>query len=105
MSEKQAADELEHQFRLFGAKNASFPSIVAVGPRGALPHAVPTKKRIGDDDFVLIDWGANEGLYCSDLTRVLVTGKISPQIRADLPDRIGGPDPGDRRRSARRCRA
>ena len=80
MSEKQVADELEHQFRLFGAKDAAFPSIIAVGPRGALPHAVPTKKRVGDDDFVLIDWGANEGLYCSDLTRVLVTGKISPKF-------------------------
>jgi Xaa-Pro aminopeptidase len=80
MTEKEAADELEHQFRLFGAKDASFPSIVAVGSRGALPHAVPGKKRIGDDDFVLIDWGANEGLYCSDLTRVLVTGKMSPKF-------------------------
>ena len=80
MTEKEAADELEHQFRLFGAKDAAFPSIVAVGPRGALPHAVPTKKRIGDDDFVLVDWGANEGLYRSDLTRVLVTGRISPKF-------------------------
>ena len=43
MTEKEAADELEHQFRLFGAKNASFPSIVAVGPRAALPHATPTQ--------------------------------------------------------------
>jgi Xaa-Pro aminopeptidase len=80
MTEKEAGDELEHQFRLFGAKDAAFPSIVAVGPRGALPHAVPTKKRIGEDDFVLFDWGANEGLYRSDLTRVLVTGKISPKF-------------------------
>jgi Xaa-Pro aminopeptidase len=80
MTEKEAADELEHQFRLFGAKDAAFPSIVAVGARGALPHAVPTKKRIGDDDFVLVDWGANEGLYRSDLTRVLVTGRISPKF-------------------------
>ncbi len=80
MTEKEAADELEHQFRLFGAKNAAFPSIVAVGPRAALPHAVPGKSRIGDDDFVLVDWGANEGLYNSDLTRVLVTGKISPKL-------------------------
>jgi Xaa-Pro aminopeptidase len=80
MTEKEAADELEHQFRLFGAKNASFPSIVAVGARAALPHATPTRKRIGDDDFVLVDWGANEGLYCSDLTRVLVTGKMSPKF-------------------------
>jgi Xaa-Pro aminopeptidase len=80
MTEKEAADELEHQFRLFGAKDAAFPSIVAVGPRGALPHATPTAKRIGEDDFVLVDWGANEGLYRSDLTRVLVTGKVTPKF-------------------------
>lgn len=80
MTEKEAADELEHQFRLFGAKTAAFPTIVAVGPRAALPHATPTRKRIGDADFVLVDWGANEGLYHSDLTRVLVTGRISPRF-------------------------
>ena len=79
-TEKEAADELEHQFRLFGAKDAAFPSIVAVGPRAALPHATPTKKRIGEADFVLVDWGASEGLYRSDLTRVLVTGRISPKF-------------------------
>ncbi len=79
-TEKEVADELEYQFRLFGAKNASFPSIVAVGPRAALPHATPGGHRIGEDDFVLVDWGANDGLYCSDLTRVVVTGKISPKF-------------------------
>ena len=80
MSEKEAADELEHQCRLFGAKDAAFPSIVAVGARAALPHATPTSKRIGEADFVLVDWGASEGLYRSDLTRVLVTGRISPKF-------------------------
>ena len=46
-----------------------------------LPHAVPTDQRVGEGDFVLVDWGANERLYNSDLTRVLVTGKISPKLR------------------------
>ncbi len=54
--------------------------IVAVGPRAALPHAVPTDRRIADSDFVLIDWGAFAGLYASDLTRILVTGRISPKL-------------------------
>jgi Xaa-Pro aminopeptidase len=80
MTEKEAADELEHQCRLFGAKDAAFPSIVAVGPRAALPHATPGRRRIGEEDFLLVDWGANEGLYRSDLTRVLVTGRISPKF-------------------------
>ena len=81
-TEKEAADELEHQCRLFGAKDAAFPTIVAVGPRAALPHATPSRRRrIGEADFVLIDWGANEGLYRSDLTRVLATGRISPKFK------------------------
>ena len=79
-SEKQVAAELEHQLRLFGAKGCSFPPIIAAGARAALPHARPTDQKIGESDFVLIDWGANEGLYVSDLTRILVTGKISPKL-------------------------
>ena len=53
---------------------------MAVGPRAALPHARPGQKPIGEGDFVLVDWGADGGLYKSDLTRVLMTGKISPKL-------------------------
>jgi Xaa-Pro aminopeptidase len=79
-TEKEVADELENQIRLYGGKRTSFPSIVAVGARAALPHARPTDQRIGDGDFVLVDWGADAGPYMSDLTRVLVTGKIPPKL-------------------------
>lgn len=81
LTELQVAAELEYQARRFGAKCLSFPPIVAVGPRAALPHANPTNRRIGESDFTLVDWGVNEGLYVSDLTRILVTGKISPKLR------------------------
>lgn len=79
-TEKEVADDLEHQMRLLGAKGASFPPIIAVGPRSALPHARPTEVTIGSGDFVLVDWGATSRLYKSDLTRVLATGKISPKL-------------------------
>jgi Xaa-Pro aminopeptidase len=79
-TEKEVADELENNIRLFGGKGCSFQSIIAVGARAALPHARPTGQLIGADDFVLVDWGANGGQYMSDLTRVLVTGKISPKL-------------------------
>jgi Xaa-Pro aminopeptidase len=79
-TEKEVADELVHTMRLLGARDSSFPPIVAVGPRAALPHAEPTDQKIGDSSFVLIDWGADGGLYKSDLTRVLVTGKMSPKL-------------------------
>ena len=57
-----------------------FPPIVAVGARAALPHAVPTDQQVGASDLLLIDWGATARLYRSDLTRILVTGKISPKL-------------------------
>jgi Xaa-Pro aminopeptidase len=81
MTEQQVSNELEYQARQFGAKRMSFETIVAVGPRAALPHARPTGRRIGESDFTLIDWGVNEGLYMSDLTRMLATAKISPKLR------------------------
>ena len=41
-SEKDVADALEGYLRRCGATGASFPPIVAVGVRSALPHARPT---------------------------------------------------------------
>jgi Xaa-Pro aminopeptidase len=81
MTEKEAADELDHQLRLRGATEASFPTIVAVGARGALPHANPTSHRLNEGDTILVDWGACGRLYKSDLTRVLVAGKILPKLQ------------------------
>lgn len=79
-TEKEVAHNLEHAIRRFGGSGCSFDPIVAVGPRAALPHANPTDRLLGDSDFVLIDWGATAGLYASDLTRVLVTARISPKL-------------------------
>ena len=80
-TEKEVADELEYQIRLFGGRCGSFPSIIGAGERAALPHGRPQADvRLGDSDFVLIDWGARGRLYCSDLTRVLVTAKLSSKL-------------------------
>jgi len=80
-TEKRVADRLEALLREHGATGSSFPPIVAVGRRAALPHARPTAEaRIGDDDFVLFDWGATGRPYKSDLTRMVVTGKVTPEF-------------------------
>lgn len=81
MTELDVANNLEYQARRFGGRCLSFTPIVGVGERAALPHGHPTEKKIGEDAFTLIDWGVNEGQYVSDLTRILVTGKISPKLR------------------------
>jgi Xaa-Pro aminopeptidase len=79
-TEKELAYELENQIRRFGGAGCSFQPIVGVGPRGALPHATLSDHQVGESDFVLVDWGARGRLYMSDLTRVLVTGRISPKL-------------------------
>jgi Xaa-Pro aminopeptidase len=81
LTEKQIAYDLEHQIRMFGGSGCSFTPIVGVGPRGALPHATLSDCCIGESPFVLIDWGARARLYMSDLTRVLVTGRIPPKLQ------------------------
>jgi Xaa-Pro aminopeptidase len=97
-TEKDLADNLEHFVRRAGAKSSAFPSIVAVGPRAALPHAPPTRKRVHEAPLLLVDWGADGSFYKSDLTRVLFThnnspfagagGASRPRAAADLPPRL-----------------
>ena len=80
MTEKDVADELEYTMRKLGASQSSFSTIVGAGARAALPHGVPSSAKIGDSQFVLIDWGANVEGYVSDLTRVLVNQKARPKL-------------------------
>jgi Xaa-Pro aminopeptidase len=72
--EKDLADAMEGYLRRCGGLTASFPPIVAVGERAALPHCPPTAKQIRESDLLLLDWGATGPTgYRSDLTRVLPT--------------------------------
>ncbi|HYM55106.1 MAG TPA: M24 family metallopeptidase, partial [Solirubrobacteraceae bacterium] len=81
-SEREVAIELESRMRRLGAEAPSFPSIVAAGPHGALPHATPRDEPIPPDVLVTIDWGALHEGYCSDCTRTYATGEaISGQAR------------------------
>ena len=81
MTEFQGAHELEHAMRRFGARQAAFDPIVAVGERAALPHAMPTQKRIEEAPFLLVDWGAmTQQGYRSDLTRMIVHGKPTTKL-------------------------
>ena len=76
-TEREVAFALETEMRRRGAE-PSFSSIVASGPRGALPHAAPTDEAIPRGTLVTLDIGARIDGYCSDCTRTWATG--------DLPD-------------------
>ena len=81
MTERQAAHELEHTMRRFGARGVSFEPIIAAGDRAALPHYRASERRLGEAEFSLVDWGARGAVgYVSDLTRVVATSKIPPKL-------------------------
>jgi len=73
-SEAEVALELEYILRKLGADALAFPSIVASGANGSLPHAVPGERRIAAGDFVTLDFGAAYKGYCSDMTRTVCVG-------------------------------
>jgi Xaa-Pro aminopeptidase len=81
VAESSVAAELEYQMRRFGAEKAAFETIVAAGPRSALPHAQPTSRKIASDELLLIDMGACQDGYMSDMTRVLYLGNPGRRIR------------------------
>jgi Xaa-Pro aminopeptidase len=80
--ESAIAAELEYQMRRLGAEKAAFETIVAIGSRSALPHAQPTARKLANDELLLIDMGACQDGYMSDMTRVLFLGKPGRRVRA-----------------------
>ena len=80
-TENEVAGLLVFELRARGATNSSFPVIVASGASSSLPHYRPGETLIQRDQPLLIDWGAIYKGYCSDLTRTMTVGRVSPKIK------------------------
>lgn len=88
-TEKDMVDTLDGYLRRAGARGSAFPPIVAVGERGALPHATPTTDRIlGDSSKLLIDFGADL-VYKSDITRTIRSPFVTAPTRKNKYERVG----------------
>jgi len=79
-TEAEVALEIEARVRELGAE-PSFPTIVAGGPNGSLPHAEPGDREIGAAELVVVDMGAKLDGYCSDGTRTFASGEIGAEDR------------------------
>lgn len=80
-TEKEIAYDLEYTMRRMGADSQSFDTIVASGPRAALPHAAPTNKEIKEGETIIIDFGARVNGYCSDETCTVSIGEVNGKIK------------------------
>ena len=81
MAEREFASELTLQLLRAGSESElPFAPIVAGGPNGANPHALPGERVFTPGDLVVVDWGATWQDYFSDLTRTLAVGDVDAQL-------------------------
>ena len=88
-TERDLAAAMEAAVRRAGGDGTPFPPILAVGERGALPHAPPTMKTLGDSSKLLVDWGAVLKGYRSDLTRTFRSPFEVAPMRRNKAERTG----------------
>jgi len=89
-TEAEIAWLVEKFYREHGAQELAFSTIVGVGPNAALPHAIPGKAKLRENELVLIDCGCRYMDYNSDQTRTFWVGgtpsdrfrKTMDQVRA-----------------------
>jgi Xaa-Pro aminopeptidase len=80
-TEMEIAREIEELCYDAGAEGVAFPPIVASGPNGALPHAVPTRRKIRPKEPIIFDVGLRWNGYCCDMTRTVFLDTPGPKFR------------------------
>ena len=80
MTEKQIAREIEEYYR-DRTDGLSFETIVASGENTSKPHAVPTDRKIREQDIITIDMGCKVNGYCSDMTRTFFVGSVPEEVK------------------------
>jgi Xaa-Pro aminopeptidase len=80
-TEREISLALNFKMYELGAEDMAFSTIVASGPNGSLPHAVPSERVIKKGDFITLDFGAKYASYCSDMTRTVAVGEVSDKLK------------------------
>lgn len=80
MTEKQIAEEIEEYYKR-RTDGLAFDTIVASGENTSKPHAVPTERKIQEQDIITIDMGCKVNGYCSDMTRTFFVGSVPEMIK------------------------
>ncbi len=81
MTEQDIAARLTYYMMRFGAEKNSFDPIVVSGPNGSLPHGIPSQKTVQEGEFITMDFGCMVDGYCSDMTRTVVLGKPTDEMK------------------------
>ena len=80
MTEIEIAFEIEKYMKTHGAEGLAFDTIVASGKNSSLPHAIPTDRKIENQDIIQFHFGCKVNGYCSDFSRVLFIGNPTSEM-------------------------
>ncbi len=80
VTEREVAARLVYELMRLGGTKPSFDPIVAAGPGGSMPHAVPGVRVIEPGMFVTLDFGCIYEGYCSDMTRTVAVGTPTDEM-------------------------
>lgn len=81
---------LEGALRRRGSEGHPFATIVASGPRTALPHARTSRRAVAVGEWLLLDFGAVVDGYCADVTRTVVVGARADEAQRALYELVAG---------------
>lgn len=79
-TEREVAWRMQELVHEVGADGLAFPVIVAAGPNGARPHAVPGDRTIEPGQTVVVDAGCTVDGYRSDCTRTFAAGPLPDEL-------------------------
>ncbi len=82
MTEREIAARLVYELLSRGGEKVSFDPIVAAGPNGSRPHAVPGDQVVDTGMFITMDFGCEVEGYCSDMTRTVALGQPTEEMEA-----------------------
>ena len=82
LTEREIAARLVYELLRRGGEQVSFDPIVAAGPNGSRPHAVPGDQVVDTGMFITMDFGCKVQGYCSDMTRTVALGQPTEEMEA-----------------------
>ena len=80
-TEAEIAEKLAEIIKNLGGQELAFKSIIASGKNASIPHHITGRKKIKSGEVLLFDFGAKYKNYCADLSRTVLVGKVSDDIK------------------------
>jgi len=84
VTEAKLTGYFEERVRREGVSQYAFEPIISFKPNNSYPHNVPTSRKLGRSDIILVDVGVKYGGRCSDITRILKYGRLGEEEKKAL---------------------